>query len=76
MPSMDRIELNPLVCNGKPVIRGTRIPVTVIIEQLAEGDSWEQILAGYPELTREDIHAALKYAKASVEHTELEPIGN
>jgi uncharacterized protein (DUF433 family) len=72
MPLSDRIELNPRVCNGKPVIRGTRIPLTVIIEQLAEGESWESILAGYPELTREDIHIALKYAKASLEHSELE----
>lgn len=42
--------------NGKPVIRGTRIPVTVILEQIAEGDSWDSILTGYPELTKEDIY--------------------
>lgn len=36
---LERIELDPRVCNGKPVIRGTRIPVTVILEQLAEGES-------------------------------------
>ena len=76
MSLSNRIELNPRVCNGKPVIRGTRIPVTVIIEQLAEGESWQEILSGYPELTREDIHAVLKYAKAALEHTELEPISN
>ena len=61
----ERIELNPRVCNGKPVIRGTRIPVSVILEQIAEGESWDAILQGYPELTREDIHAALRYARAS-----------
>ena len=70
-----RIELNPKVCNGKPVIKGTRIPVTVILEQIAEGESWESILDGYPELTKEDIHAALLYAKAALDHSELESIG-
>ncbi|MDP2157537.1 MAG: DUF433 domain-containing protein [Nitrospirota bacterium] len=70
-----RIELNPRVCNGKPVIKGTRIPVTVILEQIAEGASWESILGGYPELNKEDIHAALIYAKASLDHSELETIG-
>lgn len=69
MSLLERIELNPRVCNGKPVIRGTRIPLTVIIDQLAEGESRQQILDGYPELTREDVHAALKYAKASLFNT-------
>ena len=71
----DRIELNPRVCNGKPVIRGTRIPVAVILEQIAEGESWENLLAGYPELTREDIQAALLYARASIEHADIRPVG-
>jgi uncharacterized protein (DUF433 family) len=74
MTLLERIELNPRVCNGKPVIKGTRIPVSVIIEQLAEGESWDKILSGYPELTREDIHAALLYAKASLEHIELREV--
>jgi len=63
---MDRIELNPRVCNGKPVIKGTRIPVTVILEQIAEGNSWSDLLSGYPELKKEDIKAALLYAKGSL----------
>ena len=54
-----RIELNPKVCNGKPVIRGTRIPVSVILEQIAEGISWDKLLASYPELEKEDIKAAI-----------------
>jgi len=70
----DRIELNPRVCNGKPVIRGTRIPVSVILDCLAVGESWEELLKGYPELTREDIAAALTYAKDSIEHTDILPI--
>jgi uncharacterized protein (DUF433 family) len=75
MAEDSRIELNPRVCSGKPVITGTRIPVTVILEQRAEGTSWESILEGYPELKKEDIHAALMYAKASLDHSELETIG-
>jgi uncharacterized protein (DUF433 family) len=74
MNILERIELDPRVCNGRPVIKGTRIPVSVILEQIAEGESWETILAGYPELTREDIHAALHYARASLDHTELKSI--
>lgn len=75
MTLLDRIELNPRVCNGRPVIKGTRIPVSVILEQIAEGESWQAVLAGYPELTREDIQAALHYARASLDHTELKAIG-
>jgi uncharacterized protein (DUF433 family) len=69
--TMDRIELNPKVCNGKPVIKGTRIPVSVILEQIAEGETWDKLLAGYPELKKEDIQAALLYARASLDHTEV-----
>ena len=71
---LERIELDPKVCNGKPVIKGTRIPVSVILEQLAEGEAWDKILSGYPELTREDIHAALYYARASLDHIELKSV--
>jgi len=70
-----RIEINPKVCNGKPVIRGTRIPVSVILEQIAEGQSWDALLAGYPELHREDIQAALLYATASLDHMEVRAAG-
>ena len=68
---LERIEISPRVCGGKPVIAGTRIPVTVIIEQLADGESWESILEGYPEIARGDIRAALEYAKSAIEHTEI-----
>jgi uncharacterized protein (DUF433 family) len=74
MTPYERIELDPKVCNGKPVIRGTRIPVAVILEQISEGETWEKIRANYPELTREDIRAALLYARASLEHAELKAI--
>lgn len=71
MNMLERIEISPRVCGGKPVIAGTRIPVTVIIEQLADGESWESILEGYPEISRDDIRAALEYAKSAIEHTEI-----
>ena len=74
MNVFDRIELNPRICNGKPVIKGTRIPISVILELIAEGKSWQAILDGYPELTREDIYATLHYAKVSLDHSELEEI--
>ena len=74
MNVFDRIELNPRICNGKPVIKGTRIPISVILELIAEGKSWQAVLDGYPELTRDDIYAALHYAKVALDHSELEQI--
>ena len=74
MNIFDRIELNPRICDGKPVIKGTRIPISVILELIAEGKSWQAILDGYPELTRDDIYAALHYAKVALDHSELEKI--
>jgi uncharacterized protein (DUF433 family) len=70
---LDRIEIDPRRCGGTPVIKGTRIPVAVLLDQLADGQTWQSVLEGYPELTREDIRAALIFAKASVEHTEIIP---
>jgi uncharacterized protein (DUF433 family) len=71
MIQMDRIELNPRVCDGKPVIRGTRIPVSVILENVAQGESWDTLIESYPELNKEDIRAALLYARASIDHMEV-----
>jgi uncharacterized protein (DUF433 family) len=69
----DRIEIDPRRCGGTPVIKGTRIPVAVILDQVAADESWDSLLAGYSGLTREDIQAAILFAKASVEHTEIIP---
>ena len=74
MSAIDRIEINPRVCNGRPVIKGTRIPVTVILEQVAEGETWQDLLAGYPELTLEDIKAAVQYARSLLDHSELKTV--
>jgi uncharacterized protein (DUF433 family) len=69
----ERIEMDPRRCGGSPVIRGTRIPVAVIIDQLASGETWDSLLKGYPELTVDDIRAALLFAKASIENSEIIP---
>jgi uncharacterized protein (DUF433 family) len=66
-----RIEINPRVCGGKPVIRGTRIPVAVLLGLLGAGETWESILEGYPEISREDLQAALLFAKDPVDRTEV-----
>ena len=58
----DRIEVNPEVMTGKPVVRGTRLAVELILELLAAGESENQLLADYPRLTREDLLACLAYA--------------
>ena len=59
---MDRIVVDPEILVGKPVIKGTRIPVYLIIEFLANGLTQEEILDQYPTLKKEDIKAALLYA--------------
>jgi uncharacterized protein (DUF433 family) len=62
MPHANRIEVNPKVMLGKPVIRGTRIPVELILRKLGEGASEADLLDAYPRLKRADIHAAQTYA--------------
>jgi uncharacterized protein (DUF433 family) len=57
-----RISIDPNVCFGKPCVRGTRIWVSLIVENLAEGVSESELLVAYPQLTLEDIRAALAYA--------------
>jgi uncharacterized protein (DUF433 family) len=58
----NRISIDPDVCNGRPVIRGTRIAVQTVLEFLAAGDSIEDVLEEYPSLTRADVQACLDYA--------------
>jgi uncharacterized protein (DUF433 family) len=68
MTLANRITLAPDVMQGKPVIRGTRITVDLILRKLAEGASEADILDAYPHLTREDVRAALAYAADTVSH--------
>lgn len=58
----ERISADPRICHGKACIKGTRIMVSIILDNLAAGESPERILAGYPTLAKEDIEAALRYA--------------
>ena len=79
MPNLDRIEINPKVMMGKPVVRGTRIPVDLILRKLGEGASEDDLLDAYPRLTLEDILAALHYAAATLAHEEtvfITPVGS
>ena len=58
----DRIQLDPQVCHGKPVIKGTRVLVSTILGALAGGDDIQTVLEDYPNITTEDVFAALKFA--------------
>lgn len=64
----DRIEINPKILLGKPVFKGTRIPVYVILDLLAEGESIQAITKYYPDLTEEDVKAAIQFASDTAKH--------
>ena len=66
----DRIEINPKVMMGKPVIRGTRLTVELILRKLREGAGQSDLMEAYPRLTREDIQAAIRYAADTLAHEE------
>ena len=68
-----RIPVDPNVCFGRPCIRGTRIWVSLIVDNLAEGVTEQEILAAYPALSRDDICAALAYAAEMTGERLLEP---
>lgn len=69
----DRIVLNPEICAGKPIIKGTRLKVEFILELLAEGWTYEKIAEEY-DITREDILAVLEYAKKSISDEQIIPL--
>jgi uncharacterized protein (DUF433 family) len=71
-----RIQIDPAVMMGKPVIQGTRITVEMILRKLAEGSSESDLLEDYPHLTSEDIRAAIAYGAASVAHEEVVLLSN
>lgn len=72
----ERIEINPAVMMGKPVVRGTRITVELILRKLAEGETEVELLEDYPHLKPEDIRAAIAYGAASVAHEEVVLLGD
>ena len=66
----DRITFDPNIMCGRACIRGMRIPVSVIVAQIAHGATWEEVLEGYPDLACEDIQQAIEYA-AWLTHEEV-----
>lgn len=73
-PLLERITSNPEIFAGKPIIRGMRISVELILSLLAQDESIEAILDDYPDLTREDIRACLAYARAVIAHDVLDAV--
>ncbi|MBI2960384.1 MAG: DUF433 domain-containing protein [Betaproteobacteria bacterium] len=71
---LKRITVNPEIFGGKPIIRGMRISVELVVSLLAQGDTVEGILADYPDLTREDIQACLAYAHAVIANDSLDAV--
>jgi uncharacterized protein (DUF433 family) len=67
----DRITVNPELMGGVPCVRGLRIPVATIVGMVAEGTSEAEILRAYPDLKKEDIREALRYAAEAVKEREL-----
>ena len=70
----DRIEINAAVMLGIPVIRGTRIPVELLLRKLADGMTSEELLDAYPTLKKADLQAAIAYAADSIAHEETLPL--
>ena len=66
-----RIEINPSVMQGKPVVRNARIPVEIVLRKLAEGATVEELLDAYPKLTEDDIQACLAYAADMIAHESI-----
>lgn len=71
---LSRVVINPKIMVGKPVIKGTRIPVELILKKLAQDIDVKEILEDYPNLTKEDIKAAIMYAESLVENERVLPI--
>lgn len=70
MTMINEIEINPKVMLGKPVIRGTRITVELILRKLSEGATLTELLDSYPQLTQKQIRAAIRYAADALSHEE------
>ena len=71
----DRIDIHPDICNGRPLIAGTRIPVQTIMEFLGAGDSIDEVLEAYPSLKREDVYACIQFAaKLMANHYQIQEI--
>jgi uncharacterized protein (DUF433 family) len=69
----ERILIDPAICHGKPVVRGTRTPVTVILNALAGGDTYEMVQADYG-ITEDDIRACIAFANREVSQQSFHPL--
>ena len=69
-----RITINPNIHHGVPCIKGTRVPVSILVGSIADGDSADTLLIAYPQLSEEDIHAALKFAAEAVNSADFIPL--
>ena len=69
----ERIIIDPSIHHGVPCIKGTRVPVSVLVGSIADGDSIDELLSAYPQVTRDDIAAALKFAAEAVSSADLIP---
>ena len=69
----ERISADPRILAGKPVVKGTRIAVDLVLEELAQNPDIDEVLAAHPDLTRDDVQACLAYAKALVTGEEVSP---
>jgi uncharacterized protein (DUF433 family) len=70
----ERIAIERALHHGEPCIKGTRVPVSVIVGSIADGDTPEQIIAAWPQLTGDDIKAALKFAAEAVNNADFVPL--
>jgi len=70
----DRISIDPAIHHGDPCIKGTRVPISVIVGSIADGDTPEQFIKDYPSITPEDIQAALKFAAEAVNRFDYVPL--
>jgi len=67
----DRIAVHPDICHGKPRIKGTRIFISIILDWLAEGSSFDEIIEAYPSLSKEDIKAVFEYSKKVIDNQKI-----
>ena len=74
-PLLSRITIDPAVCHGKPCVRGLRYPVETILELLSSGMTFDDILADYEDLERDDLRAVLAYAARLAQMRRLQPVG-
>ena len=71
MTFQDRIAVDPEILAGKPTVKGTRIPVELLLRKLGEGATERDLLDAYPNLTVDDIRAAMTYAADAIAHDEI-----